>query len=73
MSPYSCVPVGLFTILDPVTGPGRTPMTGDNSGLSQTRAIASRYRPPGSGQQGILDEGLRGGGPGRPPFWRTPI
>jgi hypothetical protein len=26
--------------------------------------------PPG--QRGVLGEGLRGGGPGRPPFWRTP-
>jgi hypothetical protein len=29
-----------------------------------------RHRPPG--QQWILGGGLRGGGPGRPPFWRTP-
>jgi hypothetical protein len=36
-----------------------------------TRATEPRYRPPG--RRGILDEGLvRGGGPGRSPFWRTP-
>ena len=27
--------VPLFTVWDPVTGPGRTPMTGNNSGLSR--------------------------------------
>jgi hypothetical protein len=42
-------------------------MPGNDSGLSKTRAI----EPPG--QRGILGGGLRGGGPGRPPFWRTPI
>jgi hypothetical protein len=75
----AAVPVGLrvplFTIWDPVAGPGRTPMPGNNSGLSQilpiARVIEPQYRPPG--QREILDEGLRGGGPGRPPFWRTPV
>jgi hypothetical protein len=52
------------------TGPGRTPMPGNYSGLSQTRAI-ERYGTPA--QRGILDEGLRGGFPGSPPFWRTLI
>jgi hypothetical protein len=46
----------------PVAGPGRTPMSGNNSGLSQARAIEPRYRPPE--QRGILDGGLRGGGSG---------
>jgi hypothetical protein len=41
-------------------------LTGNNLGLSQTRAINPRYRP--TGQRGILDEGLRGGGPGGRPF-----
>jgi hypothetical protein len=44
-------------------------MPGNNSGLSQTWAIEPRYRPPG--QQVILGQGPRAGGPGRPPFWRT--
>ena len=30
--------------------------------------IYSKYRE--SGQRGLLGQGLRGGGPGRPPFWR---
>jgi hypothetical protein len=33
-------------------------------------AVAARGKPPR--QRGILNLGLRGGGPGRPPFWRTP-
>jgi hypothetical protein len=45
-------------------------MPGNYSGLSQTRAI-ERYGTPA--QRGILDEGLRGGFPGSPPFWRTLI
>jgi len=47
-------------------------MPGHNSGRNcfRTRAIEPRYRPPG--QQWILGEGLRGGGPSRSPFWRTP-
>jgi hypothetical protein len=39
-------------------------------------SIEPRYRPPGQqwilGQRWIVDGGLRGGGPGRSPFWRTP-
>jgi hypothetical protein len=61
--------VPLFTIWDSVAGPG-TPMSGNNSGRSRaTRAIEPRHRPPG--QRWILDQVLRGGVPGRPPFWRT--
>jgi hypothetical protein len=30
-----------------VAGPGRTLMPGNNAGLSRTRAIEPRYRPPG--------------------------
>jgi hypothetical protein len=40
-----------------------------NFGPEPTRAIEPWYRPPG--QRWILGGGLRGG-PGRPPFWRTP-
>ena len=36
----------------PVAGPGRTQMPGNTSGLSKTRAIEPRYRPPV--QRGIL-------------------
>ena len=57
--------VPLFRIWDPVAGPGRTPMPGNNSGLRQTLAIEPRYRPPG--QRGILSRGLqRGVRVGRP-------
>ena len=38
--------------------------------LGSPRDTEPRYRPPG--QRWILDGGLRGGVPGRPPFWRTP-
>jgi hypothetical protein len=32
-------------------------------------SLSPRHRQPG--QRGILDRGLRWGGPARPPFWRT--
>ena len=34
----------------------------------ETDAVPSHKAP---GRRGILERGLRGGGPGRPPFWRT--
>ena len=37
------------------------------------RAIAYVCLHKGPGRRGILLGGLRGGGPGRPPFWRTLI
>jgi hypothetical protein len=48
-------------------GPGSTLALGRQH--SGTRAIGPRHRPPG--QRWILDQVLRGGVPGRPPFWRT--
>jgi hypothetical protein len=37
--------------------------------ISKTVTKESQHRPPG--QRWILEEGLRAGGPGTPPFWRT--
>jgi hypothetical protein len=62
--------VPLFTTWDPVAGSGRAPIAWKHFGPEPTRAIEPQHRPPG--QQWILGEGLRGGGPSRPPFWRTP-
>jgi len=52
-----------------VAGPGRTPMPGNNSGLSHPGSRAS-----GKAAWAAMDS-RRGttGGPGRPPFWRTPV
>ena len=63
--------VPLFTTWDSVAGPGRTPRPGNNSGRRQTgfTCCAVNGRPPG--RRWILGEGLRVGGPGRPPCWRT--
>ena len=63
--------VPLFTTWDSVAGPGRTPRPGNNSGRRQTgfTCCAANGRPPG--RRWILDQGLRVGGPGRPPCWRT--
>ena len=41
----------------------------DHFGPERTRAIESQHRPPG--QLRCLGGGLRVGGPGTPPFWRT--
>ena len=58
-----------FTTWGSVAGPRGTPRPGNISGPSQTRTVEPYIRP--SGQREILGRGLRGGGPGRPPFWRT--
>ncbi len=49
--------------------PGEDSSAWKQFGPEPTRAIEPRHRPPG--QRWILDGGLRGRGPGRPPFWRT--
>jgi hypothetical protein len=45
--------------MGPCSRPGEDPNAWKQFGLSWTRAIEPRYRPPG--QRGILGEGLRGG------------
>jgi len=50
--------------------PGEDPNAWKQFRPEPTWAIEPRYRPPG--QQWILGQGLRGGGPGRSPVWRTP-
>jgi hypothetical protein len=63
------------TTWDPVAGSGRAPIPGNISGRSRprinTQCSRSAVGRP-SGQRWILEGGLRVGGPGRSPFWRTP-
>jgi hypothetical protein len=64
--------VPLFTIWDPVAGPGRTPMPGNNSGLSHpARPPGQQSLGKGLGSEGFWIGDYGGGSPGRPPFWRT--
>jgi len=63
-----------FTTWDSVAGSGRAPIPGNISGRSRPRnntqcSCSAVGRP--LGQQWILGAGLRVGGPGTPPFWRT--
>jgi hypothetical protein len=48
---------------------GESPNAWKHFGPEPTRAIEPQHRPPG--QRWILEGGLRVGGPGKPPFWRT--
>ena len=66
--------VPLFTTWDPVAGSGRAPIPENISGRSRPRnntqcSCSAVGRP--LGRRWILERGLRVGGPGTPPFWRT--
>ena len=63
--------VPLFTTWDSVAGPGRTPMTGNNSGRSQPGNIAVPSTVGRLGVDGFWVRDYGGGVPGRPPCWRT--
>jgi hypothetical protein len=63
--------VPLFTIWDSVAGPGRTPMPGNNSGRSQPGNSAVPSTVGRVGVDGFWIGDYGGGGPGRPPCWRT--
>jgi hypothetical protein len=65
----------LFTTWDSVAGSGRAPIPGNISGRSRPRNNTQCSRSAVGrplGQRWILGAGLRAGGPGRSPFWRTP-
>ena len=49
--------------------PGGDPNAWKHFGPELDPGMGAFHKAPG--QRGILGGGLRGGGPGRPPFWRT--
>ena len=51
--------------------PGGDPNAWKHFGPELDPGMGAFHKAPG--QRGILGRGLRGGGPGRPPFWRTLI
>ena len=49
--------------------PGGDPKAWKHFGPEPDPGMRALHKAPG--RRGILEQGLRGGGPGRPPFWRT--
>ena len=64
-------PFSMFHNMGLYSRPGGGPNAWKHFGPELDPGMRAFHKAPG--QRGILERGLRGGGPGRPPFWRTLI
>ena len=64
-------PFSMFHNMGLCSRPGGGPNAWKHFGPELDPGMRALHKAPG--RRGILGRGLRGGGPGRPPFWRTLI
>ena len=55
--------------MGPCSRPGGDPNAWKHFGPEPDPGMRALHKAPG--RRGILEQGLRGEGPGKPPFWRT--